>query len=72
MASEHSLAQTFHHVHKVKDHHSYKESIKFANIHKQIIKQFGRFPHRNNVLKRSSTLEEEKYLNSIKYDFFNI
>lgn len=30
--------------------------------HKQIIERFGRYPHRNEVLNRSSTKEEEAFL----------
>ena len=34
----------------------------FANKHRDIISQFGRFPHRNNLLKRKSTSEEIEFL----------
>lgn len=30
--------------------------------HKEIIDRFGRYPHRNNILNRESTLEELEYL----------
>lgn len=36
--------------------------IKFAIEHKEIIQQFGRFPHRNKALNRENTPEEEDYL----------
>ena len=36
----------------------------FAELHRDIVEQFGRFPHRNVVLKRSNTPEEEEYLAS--------
>ncbi|MDA3855311.1 MAG: DUF924 domain-containing protein [Candidatus Woesearchaeota archaeon] len=39
-----------------------KESTKYANLHKEIIKEFGRFPYRNEILGRESTIEEIKYL----------
>src|SRR6185312_3288880 len=39
-----------------------KEMIKWAKVHRDIIKQFGRFPHRNEILGRSSTPEETKFL----------
>jgi len=47
----------------------YKESslganIKFAEHHRNIIRQFGRFPHRNAILGRESTEEELMYLAS--------
>lgn len=34
----------------------------YAVAHRDVIKQFGRFPHRNAVLGRTSTVEEECYL----------
>lgn len=35
---------------------------KYALSHLAIIERFGRFPHRNNVLGRTNTEEEESYL----------
>ena len=37
-------------------------NLKFAQIHEDIIRRFGRFPHRNSVLGRISTAEEENFL----------
>ena len=34
----------------------------FAELHKDIIDLFGRFPHRNQVLDRANTPEEDEYL----------
>ncbi|MCW8846455.1 MAG: DUF924 domain-containing protein, partial [Gammaproteobacteria bacterium] len=34
----------------------------FAELHRDIVAQFGRFPHRNAVLGRENTPEEEAYL----------
>jgi len=34
----------------------------FANVHLEIIEQFGRFPHRNEALRRQSTEAEQAYL----------
>ena len=34
----------------------------FAELHRDIVAQFGRFPHRNAVLGRKNTPEEEAYL----------
>lgn len=46
----------------------WKESMKFyhqyAMDHMEIVRQFGRFPHRNQVLGRESTSEEIEYLES--------
>ena len=39
------------------------ESLKSAIGHHDAIKRFGRFPHRNAVLGRANTAEEEEYLN---------
>jgi uncharacterized protein (DUF924 family) len=37
-------------------------SDKYALSHLALIEQFGRFPHRNRVLGRSNTTEEDSYL----------
>ncbi|REJ82049.1 MAG: DUF924 domain-containing protein [Acidobacteria bacterium] len=34
----------------------------FARRHQEIVERFGRFPHRNQVLGRRSTVEEEEFL----------
>ena len=39
-------------------------NIGFAEHHREIIRKFGRFPHRNKILKRESTDEEKHYLAS--------
>ncbi|MEX0942730.1 MAG: DUF924 family protein [Pseudomonadales bacterium] len=36
--------------------------LHFAKEHRDVIRRFGRFPHRNVVLKRTSTNEEQAYL----------
>lgn len=36
----------------------------FAELHHDIIESFGRFPHRNKVLGRENTAEENEYLDS--------
>jgi uncharacterized protein (DUF924 family) len=38
--------------------------LKFANIHRDIIVRFGRFPHRNQVLGRATTPAELDFLKS--------
>jgi len=40
----------------------YESFFKFANHHYNIIRRFGRFPQRNEILGRESTPEELKYL----------
>lgn len=37
-------------------------TLKFANIHRDIIVRFGRFPHRNRVLGRETLPEEQAFL----------
>jgi uncharacterized protein (DUF924 family) len=38
------------------------DGLKWAEIHADIIRRFGRFPHRNAVLGRNTTPEEQKFL----------
>jgi len=37
-------------------------NLEFENQHKKIIDRFGRYPHRNDILGRKSTLEEIEFL----------
>jgi uncharacterized protein (DUF924 family) len=39
-----------------------KNTLDYAHAHKKVIDQFGRFPHRNKILNRTSTPEEMTYL----------
>jgi uncharacterized protein (DUF924 family) len=39
-----------------------EDSVKYAHHHHDIIARFGRFPHRNAVLGRETTPEEEAFL----------
>ena len=39
-----------------------EESIRYAERHRDVIRRFGRFPHRNAALGRVSTPEELAYL----------
>lgn len=38
------------------------EFTKYAEAHAAVIRRFGRFPHRNRILGRKSSAEEEAYL----------
>jgi len=38
------------------------ENLKYAEIHADIIRRFGRFPHRNRVLGRTTTPDEQAFL----------
>lgn len=45
---------------------TYRETFEtisqFADLHADIVEQFGRFPHRNKLLGRANTPQEEEYL----------
>jgi uncharacterized protein (DUF924 family) len=43
-------------------HSFFASSLRSAEHHRAIIEQFGRFPHRNRILNRVSTPEEEQWL----------
>jgi uncharacterized protein (DUF924 family) len=36
--------------------------LKFAHIHRDIIRRFGRFPHRNHALGRETSADEQAFL----------
>ena len=36
--------------------------LRYAKQHRDIIRRFGRFPHRNQLLERASTPEEREFL----------
>ena len=38
------------------------ESLKWAHLHADIIRRFGRFPHRNAALGRATTARERAFL----------
>ncbi len=52
---------------------TYRETFatiaQFAELHRDIVEQFGRFPHRNKVLGRQNTPEEDEYLAGDSPDF---
>ena len=49
---------------------AFAESIlRYARMHHEIIARFGRFPHRNRILRRVSTPSEGDYLNSNRESF---
>jgi uncharacterized protein (DUF924 family) len=52
---------------------TYRETFltvaQFAELHRDIIDQFGRFPHRNKLLERENTAEEAEYLANDIPDF---
>lgn len=48
-----------------------EENLTYEKIHKEIVDRFGRYPHRNQQLGRTSTPEEVAYLESEQEAFFN-
>jgi len=43
-------------------HPGFDETLDYARRHRDVIARFGRFPHRNAILGRASTPEEEAFL----------
>jgi uncharacterized protein (DUF924 family) len=41
-----------------------QENLRYAEEHADIIRRFGRFPHRNRVLGRATTAEEQAFLDA--------
>jgi uncharacterized protein (DUF924 family) len=41
-----------------------ENTLKFAELHADIIRRFGRFPHRNALLSRATTPEEQAFLDA--------
>ena len=48
---------------------TFETMAQFAELHRDIVEQFGRFPHRNKLLDRQNTPEEEEYLAGDSPDF---
>ncbi|KAI8898344.1 hypothetical protein BC833DRAFT_590248 [Globomyces pollinis-pini] len=44
--------------------------LRYLKSHTDIIERFGRYPHRNLMLNRENTKEEEMYLNSKEFNSF--
>jgi uncharacterized protein (DUF924 family) len=58
------LADQEHCVALFRDQGGSPDNLKFAEIHADIIRRFGRFPHRNRVLGRTTTKDEQAFLDS--------
>jgi len=41
-----------------------RETVRFAKMYRDVIARYGRFPHRNAILRRSMTPEEQKFLDN--------
>jgi uncharacterized protein (DUF924 family) len=48
------------------------EWLGFAERHMQIVERFGRFPHRNDILGRTSTPEERAFLTEPNSSFLHV
>ncbi|MDH3350296.1 MAG: DUF924 domain-containing protein [Gammaproteobacteria bacterium] len=48
---------------------TFETIAQFAELHHDIVQQFGRFPHRNKLLGRKNTPEEDEYLAGDSPDF---
>lgn len=48
---------------------TFETMLTFAELHRDIIEQFGRFPHRNTLLGRDNTPQEAEYLAGDSPDF---
>ncbi len=53
----------------LQDYPDSQSSIDYAYRHYQVIKKFGRFPHRNAILGRINTPEEEAFLSQPQSSF---
>ena len=42
-----------------------RNSLEYATYHRELVSQFGRFPHRNRVLGRETTEAEQAYLDAL-------
>jgi uncharacterized protein (DUF924 family) len=51
------------------DRETFETVAHFAELHHDIIQQFGRFPYRNKVLGRKNTPEEDEYLSGDSPNF---
>lgn len=47
----------------------YLQTLEFARRHERVISRFGRFPHRNRILGRTSTVDELAFLESTPVGF---
>ncbi len=47
---------------KIFEEIGHEESLNYEHLHKDIIDRFGRYPHRNKVLGRASSIEELAFL----------
>ena len=59
LADQHQCIELFS---MLKDHPECSSCVDYAHRHHKVIERFGRFPHRNEILGRETTLEEAEFL----------
>lgn len=59
LLDQHHCVDQFH---SLRDHPDITSASTYAEKHRDVIARFGRFPHRNSILGRASTPEEEEFL----------
>jgi len=57
-----ALFEALYHGVPPSSRHLYTDFLDYARKHQAVIERFGRFPHRNAMLGRTSTAEERTYL----------
>ena len=62
LALQHQCVVLFEELERINDHPQFASFTRYAIAHRDVIAQFGRFPHRNAVLQRQSTPDELAYL----------
>ena len=65
MACQHAAVAALEHLAACADAKTYdflQVTAEYARKHREVVAQFGRFPHRNRILGRPSTATEEVYL----------
>ena len=65
MACQHASVAAFEHLASRADaetHEFLQGTAEYARKHREVVAQFGRFPHRNSILGRPSTAAEQVYL----------
>ncbi len=58
LALQDTCVSLFEELAKASDHPQFASFTRYAAAHRDVIAQFGRFPHRNAVLGRQSTPDE--------------
>ncbi len=48
---------------------TFEGALEWAQQHRTLIRQFGRFPHRNKILGRENTPDEAEYLKKNRESF---